>query len=163
MAMLSMRLKVFALALILTLTSIAKTYATDNAVRVTADGQEPLVLKLDQRPVMTFEGDEMLLATADVQVRLSLESHPVITFIDTESDGIEAIQQDTQHISIDRQSITLQGFRPDAMVSLYTVDGKLVAAVRTDSQGNAKLPITTGQTYLLRADRHSFKLMTSSH
>lgn len=156
-----MKLNALAMALILTLTSIANTYATENAVRVTADGQEPLVLMLDQRPVMTFEGDEMQLATATVQVRLSLESHPVITFIDTESDGIEAVQQDTQHISISRQSITLQGFRPDATVSLYTLDGKLVAAVRTDHQGDATLPITAGQTYLLRADGHSFKLMTS--
>lgn len=154
-----MRLRLAALAASLLWTTL--TFAGINAVRITSDQEQPVTLLLDQRPVMTFEDNEMLVSTPNVQVRFALTDHPVLTFIEAEQEGLESVKANTPRIELNNQRLIASNLRPGSAIAIYSLDGKRLASATADAQGRATLAVGEAQAYIVRAEGLSFKVMNT--
>lgn len=124
-----------------------------------ASGKEVVCL-LDERPVVTFTDDEVVLTTHMHEVRYQSVDVLKFTYANVEVDGINALPSDRGLVRMDGNTLCLDGFASDSEVSVYTADGIVVAKSHTDGHGAASisLPRQSGKVYVIKTSIANFKI-----
>lgn len=105
------------------------------------DGQK-LSFGFDEKPVVTFTDNELVVTSSGTEVRYPLSAVDKFTFND-KTTASEQIKEDVKKASItlDEYIVLLTGALPDISVSLVASDGKVLQSFRTDSDGSLQFSI----------------------
>ena len=140
------------------------------AIRVFADGINSMTLwmssgkqitcMLDEQPVVTFEGDELVLTTHMDIVRYQAEDVIRFTYTAVDPAGINDASTAATSFSFDGDVMRASSLAPKSMVTVYTADGTLVASGKTDKSGNISLslPRQVGVVYVVKTSVANFKI-----
>lgn len=133
--------------------------AGDNLIISTKDGQQVTYL-LSTRPVVTFEGTDLVLKTTEVTVKYPLADIEDMTF-DLAS-GIQPVKMD-QNISftIDANHIAANGLKNGEVLQVFSLDGKVLvnATASEDGQLSVSTEALPHGVYVVKAGKKSYKIM----
>lgn len=137
------------------------TWAEDiDALKLHLASGKQVVCLLEERPVVTFTNDEVVITTHMHEVRYQSTDVLKFTYINVEEDGIHSPQFDQELIRLDGNNLSLYGLAFDSPVSVYTADGVLVASVKADKRGTVSvvLPEQSGKVYVVKTSVANFKI-----
>lgn len=119
-----------------------------------------VVFQLDEQPVMTFEGDELVLTTH--MSRVSYEAKAVAgfsyTYVDPADIGIKGMPKCI--LQLENNMLIATGLEPKSLIEVYDIEGRFVASEVTDGNGSVKLmlPILRGALYVVKTSVANFKI-----
>lgn len=124
-----------------------------------ASGAEVTCL-LDERPVVTFEGDELVLTTHMNVVRYQASDVLSFTYASVSITSIDRTSSAVTSFAFDGDMLRANSLAPKSMVMVYTVDGTLVTSCKTDKSGNVSLslPRQAGAVYVVKTSVANFKI-----
>lgn len=131
-----------------------------NALMLHLSSGKQVLCLLEERPVVTFTEDEVVLTTHMHEVRYQSEDVQKFTYTMVEADGIHSPRLNEGLICLDGNTILLNGLAPDSSVMVYTVDGVLVASAKVDEHGatSISLPDQSGKVYVVKTSIANFKI-----
>ena len=104
---------------------------------------------LSAKPRITYHETELLLSTNGTTVTYPVADVERITFEAVPS-GINPITQQGQgHITVTPDGIKIEGTTPREPVKLYTIDGRLLHTLCTDSRGTLCIRLGSAAEYQL--------------
>lgn len=117
---------------------------------------------LADAPVVTYSGSDMVVTCGDQTLTVGLEGLK-LTYDEMDITGIEkvkdsAVESDRLQFSFGEASF--EGLQPGALVSVYSIDGKMQTKVKADQDGCASVSLMSlpKGVYILRTPTKSFKL-----
>lgn len=115
---------------------------------------------LSERPVVTFQGEDLVLTTHMNVVSYAAKDVLKFTYSYMEGDGIASLTGEATNFHFDGNKITAHKLDPESEVSVYSVDGILLATVKTDKSGSAviTIPVTAGNICVIKTSSATFKL-----
>lgn len=137
------------------------TWAEDiDALKLHLASGKQVVCLLEERPVVTFTNEEVVITTHMHEVRYQSTDVLKFTYVNVEEDGIHSPQFDQELIRLDGNNLSLYGLASDSPVSVYTADGVLVASVKADKRGTVSvvLPEQSGKVYVVKTSAANFKI-----
>lgn len=112
---------------------------------------------LEQRPSVSFCGNDVRLVCCNTDVLYPLENYLKMTIQEADTETLAEKTMADASFSVSENEITAHGC--DSM-SLYTVDGKLITTAQADENGTATL--ATSQlgkgVYLVKTGNNAFKI-----
>lgn len=124
-----------------------------------ASGKQVICL-LDEKPIVTFSGDELVLTTH--MNKVSYQSADVLkfTYLYVDPAGINQVGVPQIMFSFCGNALSVTGAEPDSQISVYSVDGALVASTKTNKKGAASisLPEQSGKVYVVKTSVANFKI-----
>ena len=132
-------------------------YAEKKACVVIHETQGQTAFALEQRPVVSFTETDVKMVCGDTEVLCPLTNSLKMT--------IEEIEEETSIDEVSNSSFTITGtdiiVRGCERVSLYTIDGKVLAAGKADSDGIITISISQFSigTYIIKTDIKTFKII----
>lgn len=153
-------MKKLLLLLMLTICSLSIRAESINALMLHLASGKQVVCMLEERPVVTFTNDEVVITTHMHEVRYQSSDVLKFTYVNMEEDGIHSPQLDLELIRLDGNNLSLYGLASDSPVSVYTADGILVASVKADKRGivSIVLPGQSGKVYVVKTSVANFKI-----
>lgn len=115
------------------LTSLAQT--TEVLKLWTKAGKE-IIFRLDNHPKITFKNDLLQVQTAQETISFQLESLRKYTVEMADVSSIASVKT-TPELAYSNGVLTLSRLSANAAIEIFSVDGKLVAKVFADADGNA--------------------------
>lgn len=137
------------------------TWAEDiDALKLHLASGKQVVCLLEERPVVTFTNEEVVITTHMHEVRYLSNDVLKFTYVNFEEDGIHSPQLDQELIRLDGNNLSIYGIASDSPVSVYTADGVLVASVKADKSGTVSvvLPEQSGKVYVVKTSVANFKI-----
>lgn len=134
-------------ALLLGLTAAALAGETALKVQFT-DGTAKTIL-LSEKPSLSFNGSEMLIATSVATASIDRADVANITFVDDQTTLRSILEEDTP-IRISGGEISADGVE----ITVYDLQGQLVAT----GTGRADISALSGGIYIIKADNQSLKI-----
>lgn len=124
-----------------------------------ASGTE-LTCMFDERPTVTFEGDELVLTTHMNVMRYQASDVKKFTYTYLEANSINNIKKSRVNIFFDGNILRAVNLQPNSIVDIYTIDGIQVVSAKTDRNGNVSLPIphSSGMVYVVKTSVANFKI-----
>ena len=156
-----LRRTVSLLALLLPAWAAWADSGTITAVKIHSRSGTDVTILLENQPVVTFENDELVITTLTNTLSYVSSEYVRFTYVDN---GVLTDMNNLSRlgvlISFEKDCLKVQNLVPKAQVSVYTVDGKLIASARTDAQGHAilALPELPGGVYVVKTNAVTFKL-----
>lgn len=90
---------------------------------------------LNERPKVTYEGENLVLTTQKVTVEYPLSEVSKFTFGDLGDNGIEDLRGKDASVKLNAQTLVVAGGTPGAPLSLYSLSGSLVWRTNLDADG----------------------------
>ena len=153
------KLKFYLMLLVMLMATSAK--ADNVKYLVLNSGGEETVIALADEPVMTITGGTLKVTVADVE-KLSADLSQGLTysFSETTPTGIQEVM-DNESSRLEQGHVYIAHARAGETVRVFTVDGKLVASQRINSEGTADIDLTTlGKgLYIVKSAKTSIKVM----
>lgn len=97
---------------------------------------------LEERPRLTFTGEELTITSGDYETSYPLASLQRYTFKFAESSGITQSADKSQTITQTAGHIRLDGLSPGTQIKTFSVNGILVASDAADSNGSATISVS---------------------
>ncbi len=123
-------------------------------------------IPLDEHPVLTYdmENDVITCKTSSKEITFSLSIiHKYTLEADEQSStAIRFLRKDDNGtMQVSDNGLSFGGFCPNAAISVYTVDGKLVANRRADTQGHSSISMSgwTKGVYIIKAGNITYKIL----
>ncbi|MGM9701854.1 MAG: hypothetical protein ACI3YX_10505 [Prevotella sp.] len=115
---------------------------------------------LDEKPVVTFRDEELIITTHLNQVAYKSNNVLKFTYTYIDPSGIMDIEYPITMFKFGKNSLQLTHIEPSSKVELYTVDGILVVSSVADANGNASLSFTaqSGTVYIVKTAVANFKI-----
>lgn len=128
----------------------------------TTEGQN-VSYKFAEKPVATFDGDDMVLTlNGSEKVTYPMANIVNITFASDPS-GVETIVTPgaSLEIAVTSSLISIKGLNPGEDVRLFDLNGRLVAAAQADADGAVEISVEglAKGVYAVASPRHSFKFI----
>ena len=131
---------------LLQITFIVHAYSINiNAIKIYDKSGTFVTILLDEQPKVTFDGNDVVLTT-----HLSVVNYPSteivkLTYLDLKNaTGIDNFTSSGVVFSFNNDVVKIQNLVSQTKVSLYTVEGVLVASGMTDAKGGISLPMPKG-------------------
>ncbi len=117
---------------------------------------------LAEAPVVTYSGSDMVVTCGDQTMTVGLEGL-TLTFGEMETTRIETVKdgvKDADRLQFSFGEASFEGLTPGALVSVNSIDGKMVTKVRADQDGRASVSLMSlpNGVYVLRTPSKSFKV-----
>lgn len=117
---------------------------------------------LTDAPVVTYSGSDMVVSCGDQTMTVGLEGL-TLTFGEMETTRIETVKDgvaDADRLQFSFGEASFEGLTPGALVSVYSIDGKMQTKVKADQDGCASVSLMSlpKGVYILRTPTKSFKL-----
>lgn len=120
---------------------------------------------LDTAPKVSFEQENLVVTVGEDRMEMALSDvkdyHFAIKKVDTgiEKTGKEDVYDTSAHFRITQTDI--QGLAPGETVTVYTMDGKLVARAKADANGTAQIAMQqlSQGVFILKTSSKSIKLI----
>lgn len=147
-------------SLLLTVCSLGTWAEGINALMLHLASGKQVVCLLDEEPVVTFQGDELVLSTHMDIIRYQAEDVIRFTYTAVDPAGINDVSTAATSFSFDGDVMRASSLAPKSMVTIYTADGTLVASGKTDKSGNISLslPRQAGVVYVVKTSVANFKI-----
>lgn len=153
-------MKRIALSFLMAVVALSSWAEDINAMMLHLASGKQVICLLDEKPIVTFSGDELVLTTHMSEV--SYQSADVLKFtylcVDPVSVNEVGVQQSM--FSFVGNSLAVSGAEPDSQIAVYSVDGALVASTKTNKKGAASivLPEQSGKVYVVKTSVANFKI-----
>lgn len=124
-----------------------------------ASGKQVICL-LDEKPIVTFSGDELVLTTHMNEVSYQSADVLKFTYLYVDPAGISQAGVPQSMFSFSGNALSVTGAEPDSQIAVYSVDGTLVASTKTNKKGVASivLPEQPGKVYVVKTSVANFKI-----
>ncbi len=115
---------------------------------------------LSDQPVVTYEGDNIVVTCGDQRLTTSLEGIDKWTFSDDAQLGIGEGQLTEPQVLISFARAEFSGLKSGAVVGIYAIDGKAIFTKRAceDGQVSVDLGHLPGGVYIVRTPYKSYKI-----
>ena len=115
---------------------------------------------LSTQPVIKCIGTTLVLSTTKLRIEM-LVTNVAKVYLDSGSSGVESIQEQPVSYHIAGNALYVQGIAPNSIVSLYDIDGLMLA--RQEADENGVLSLLLGQhpsgVIIVKANNQSFKIV----
>ena len=117
---------------------------------------------LAEAPVVTYSGSDMVVSCGDQTMTVGLEGL-TLTFGEMETTRIETVKdgvKDADRLQFSFGEASFEGLTPGALVSVYSIDGKMLTKVKADQDGRASVSLMglPKGVYILRTPTKTFKI-----
>lgn len=146
--------------LTLLLSIISQTMATElNAIVLTLASGSQVTYVLDERPVVTFQGDDLTITTHLNVVSYASSDVLKFTYSKVDTDGIGSVSANA-NFSIIGNVLVVRNLVPNSEIMVYSVDGLLLVNDRADHNGSVSvtLPNIPSNVYLIKTKTANFKI-----
>lgn len=121
---------------------------------------------LNERPVVTFSSEEVLLTTNNEIVMYDRSEVKDITFDGHSSSGIEQVPSANERaamptFTLSGSALSIKGLPSGSLVNVYGTDGRLCTSVTADQEGSASLslPASSARTFIVKTSITTFKIV----
>ena len=117
---------------------------------------------LADAPVVTYSGSDMVVSCGAQTMTVGLEGL-TLTFGEMETTRIETVKDgvaDADCLQFSFGEASFEGLTPGALVSVYSIDGKMLTKVKADQDGRASVSLMglPKGVYILRTPTKTFKI-----
>lgn len=140
---------------------VVSSWAEDiNAMMLHLASGKQVVCLLDEKPVVTFRGEELALTTHMNEVCYQSTDVLKFTYLYVDPDGIGRIEASQCMITLQGKTLKAIGLEADSKISVYSVDGILITSAEADKKGSANiaLPEQKGKVYVVKTSVANFKI-----
>lgn len=119
-----------------------------------------VTLMLDERPVVTFEGEELVITTHMNIIRYQVADVIRFTYTLADPASIDDASTSASSFTLESDMLRANNLVPNTTVTVYTINGTLVASGTTDGSGSVSLslPSQTGMVYVVKTSVANFKI-----
>ncbi len=155
-------IKTLALLLLLAVCPSVSAETSDAWYLVVTDGAgAQTVFALADQPATSFDGSDMTVAAGETSVTVSLAELASYELTqDVETTGIKAAT--TSNTEFSNGKALVSGLTAGAVVSVYSIDGRMVSSEKADSDGRVSVDLTglqSGAVYIIRTPGASYKVL----
>lgn len=145
------------LLLLLFLFVASATYANDAQIVIKQKSGNETILKLSTNPVITFEGENMVIASDVIQISIPIDDIDDYVV----SDGTTAIEPVATQPQYTRGHVIYNGLVAGSPVYIHTLDGKVVGKQVADASGKADVNLENlpKGTYIISTQNNSIKVI----
>lgn len=131
-----------------------------NALMLHLVSNRQVVFMLDEKPVITFRGDELVLSTHLSEVSYQSVHVNKFTYIFVDSNEIERMEEPRCLITLQGETLSAIGLEPNSKIGVYTVDGNLISTAIADKKGAATviLPNQSAKVFIVKTSAANFKI-----
>ena len=131
--------------------------ADDAQIVIKQKSGNETVLKLSTNPVITFEGENMVVASDVIQISIPLGDIDDYVV----SEGTTAIEPVTTQPQYTRGHVIFSNMAADSPVYVRTLDGKVVGKQAADTSGKADVSLENlpKGTYIISSQNNSIKVI----
>jgi len=145
------------------------TRANDNhyllALKYLDDGgnTKTSYVKLADKPIVTLASEKLEISSSNIA--LLYEKVVSISFVDSETTIIDGVLSDDKLvpriISFDGTKLILSGIESKSKISLYTIDGKIVANEFANDMNEVVISMSSlpNAAYIVKTNKKSFKII----
>ena len=117
---------------------------------------------LAEAPVVTYSGSDLVVTCSGQTLTVGLEGL-TLTFGEMETTRIETVKDggtESDRLQFSFGEASFEGLQPGALVSVYSIDGKMQTKVKADQDGRASVSLMSlpKGVYILRTPTKSFKI-----
>ena len=111
---------------------------------------------------VTYSGSDMVVTCGDQTLTVGLEGL-TLTYDEMEVTGIDVVKDSTadpDRLQFAFGEANFEGLQSGALVSVYSIDGKMITRVKADNEGRANISLSNlpSGVYILRTPSKSFKI-----
>lgn len=118
-------------------------YAQDEvALRLSMRDGSSVSFYLNEKPKMTFVADSVKIVSSASQAKVKRSDVLDIKFGTEETNSIEDVCE-KETVEIGSEFIKVENLKPNAIVNVYSVDGRIVMFEKVDSNGLALIQLHT--------------------
>ena len=145
------------------LASFQVVVSASDAVTILQKDGKSFSYAFNEKPVVTFSANSLILTTAQVKVEYPISNIKKISFSDTQSDPetvVEAVNADPE-LEFDNYTVNISGAKAGTLISLIGPDGKILNSYKTDSEGNVSFSIDElpDGLYIIASDNLTCKIL----
>lgn len=131
-----------------------------NALMLHLSSGKQVVCLLDEKPIVKFSGDDLVLTTHMNEVSYNSADVLKFTYLYVDPSGISQVNIPHCMFSLSGNTLAVTGAEPDSQITVYTVDGALVASAKTNKKGatSISLPGPSGKVYVVKTPVANFKI-----
>jgi hypothetical protein len=153
-------MKKFILSIVsLFLLGTATAIASNVLVIHLTDGTSYSYILLEEKPVINFQGDRILVTTSTTEHSFYMEAVTYFNYVTQDATGIEEeISQEGMQMNGDR--IVFNGLPAGCPIYIYGVGGQLYLKMTADADGSAVVDLTSLNkgVYIVKANEISTKI-----
>ena len=116
----------------------------------------------DDKPVITYTESDLILKTANTEVRYPLAQLDKFTFDDID-DAVISIKggKSKAQLDLDNYQVSIKGVKSGTEVYVISSDGKSLATYKADEEGNVTFSIAElpEGTYIIKSDSLTCKIL----
>lgn len=133
---------------------------SENALKIHTKTGNDITFLCRKLPVITFSDKDIIVKTYMNEIHYSSAEVTKFTYINVDVSGIDGIKQNGALFIFEENVIKAFNLFPHTKVSLYTIEGKLVALGTTDDKGciSIQLNTITDTVYILKSESITFKI-----
>ena len=145
------------LLLLLFLFVATATYADDAQIVIKQKSGNETILKLSTNPVITFEGEKMVVASDVIQISIPIDDIADYSV----SDGTTSIEPVSAQPLYTRGHVIFSGIAAGSPVYVHTLDGKVVGKQAADASGKADVSLENlpKGAYIISSQNNSIKVI----
>lgn len=133
---------------------------SENALKIHTKSGDDITILLEELPIVTFLGEDVVVATHLNEIHYSASEVTKFTYANVDISGIDENKKIGTLFIWEENDLKAFNLSPQTKVSLYTIEGKLVAFGTTNDKGYIHLPLTTvaNSVYILKSEPITFKI-----
>ena len=114
---------------------------------------------LTDTPVVTYEGENLVVSIGEEQFTTTLSGISKLTF-EQVSTGISEMVGESPKSAFTPGQARFEGLKTHAIVSIYTIDGKMLSSMRANDEGTVSIDLSTlpHGFYIIRTPNQSYKI-----
>jgi len=153
--------KIFAIAVLAF--SVMSGLSAQNTLTIHQKDGQQFSYGFGEKPVVTFTDNDLIVTTANENVKLTLALTSVEKFtFDSNETAVNDIKDNAQKasISLDEYSVYIANVKENAVVSLSSADGKQLQAFKANADGTVSFSIADlpNGTYIISSENLSVKI-----
>lgn len=115
---------------------------------------------LDEQPVVTFGGDDLVIKTHMSSMTYLSADVNKFTYTYVDPSVVNNVNIDATLFSLEGNVLNAKSLAPNSTVTIFTVDGKKVAETKTNAQGSVTVPLPSqaSATYIINTSVANFKI-----
>ena len=151
-------MKKFLLSLTLMLATVA-AWAEDGFYVVTTSGERTCYL-FEDKPVLTFEGDNLVITCLGDAVIYRMSDLDCMLFVEDQPATKITEVKNAELVRFAGDGVELSGFAANTPVTIYNLQGQLVGTYRTDESGSLNISLADREQgiYIIKANKSTLKI-----
>ena len=155
-----MRRKLLSVFLLLSSMAASASAGGINALMIHGKSGEKVTILLDEKPVVRFDGDGLVVSTHMNVVNYASADVVKFTYVSVDPAGVGNPDILGAVFSFGKDFVRVENLAPHVRVAVYAVDGKLLSSAMTGSNGAASLnlPEPASSVYVVKTPSSTFKI-----